>query len=32
MEPLARAALPHRLPFGFHGQFYADRDPVRSVA
>ena len=32
MEPLARAALPHRLPFAFHGQFYADRDPVRSVA
>ena len=32
MEPLARAPLPHRLPFGFHGQFYADRDPTRSMA
>jgi len=32
LEPLARARLPHRLPFAFHGQFYADRDPVRSVA
>jgi carotenoid cleavage dioxygenase-like enzyme len=32
MEPLARAPLPHRLPFAFHGQFYADRDPMRSVA
>ena len=32
MEPLARAPLPHRLPFAFHGQFYADRNPMRSVA
>ncbi len=31
-EELARAPLPHRLPYGFHGQFYADDDPVRSMA
>mgnify|MGYP006279056033 CR=1 FL=1 len=32
MTELARAPLPHRLPYGFHGQFYADGDPVRSMA
>ena len=32
MEELARATLPHRLPYGFHGQFYAADDPVRSMA
>ncbi len=29
---LARAELPHRLPYGFHGQFYATTDPGRSMA
>jgi carotenoid cleavage dioxygenase-like enzyme len=28
----ARALLPHRLPYGFHGQFYADDGPTRSMA
>jgi len=32
MDELARATLPHRLPYGFHGQFYAADDPVRSMA
>jgi len=32
MAERARARLPHRLPYGFHGQFYADGDPVRSMA
>jgi len=32
MDELARAPLPHRLPYGFHGQFYAADDPVRSMA
>jgi len=32
MTERARAPLPHRLPYGFHGQFYADGDPVRSMA
>lgn len=32
IEERARAPLPHRLPYGFHGQFYAAADPVRSMA
>ena len=32
MDERARASLPHRLPYGFHGQFYAADDPVRSMA
>lgn len=32
MTELARAPLPHRLPYGFHGQFYSDREPTRSMA
>lgn len=28
----ARAPLPHRIPYGFHGQFYATDDPTRSMA
>jgi len=32
MTELARAPLPHRVPFGFHGQFYGDADPGRSMA
>jgi carotenoid cleavage dioxygenase-like enzyme len=28
---LARAELPHRLPFAFHGEFYGPTDPGRSV-
>lgn len=28
----ARAPLPHRLPYGFHGQFYGPDSPGRSVA
>jgi len=31
-EERARALCPHALPYGFHGQFYDDRDPVRTVA
>jgi len=31
-EERARAPCPHPLPYGFHGQFYDDRDPVRTVA
>jgi len=31
MAELARAPLPHRLPYGFHGQFYDARDPARSM-
>ncbi|WP_433623485.1 carotenoid oxygenase family protein [Halomicrococcus sp. NG-SE-24] len=29
---LARAPLPHRLPYGFHGQFYGATDRGRSMA
>ncbi|MFC6756252.1 MULTISPECIES: carotenoid oxygenase family protein [Haloarcula] len=32
MDERARAPLPHRLPYGFHGQFYAADNPVRSMA
>jgi carotenoid cleavage dioxygenase-like enzyme len=32
MTELARAPLPHRLPYGFHGQFYDAERPVRSMA
>jgi len=32
MTERARAPLPHRLPYGFHGQFYAAENPVRSMA
>jgi carotenoid cleavage dioxygenase-like enzyme len=28
---LARARLPHRLPFAFHGEFYGPTTPGRSV-
>ncbi len=28
----ARAPLPHRVPYGFHGQFYAKTEPTRSMA
>ncbi|MFB6281249.1 MAG: carotenoid oxygenase family protein [Haloferacaceae archaeon] len=31
MAELARAPLPHRLPYGFHGQFYGPPDPGRSM-
>jgi carotenoid cleavage dioxygenase-like enzyme len=27
-----RARLPHRLPYGFHGQFYDSSSPSRSMA
>ena len=32
LTELARAQLPHQVPYGFHGQFYATEDPVRSMA
>ncbi|PSQ52278.1 beta-carotene 15,15'-monooxygenase [Halobacteriales archaeon SW_12_67_38] len=28
----ARAPTPHPIPFGFHGQFYRDDEPTRSMA
>lgn len=31
MAELARAPLPHRLPYPFHGQFYAAGNPGRSM-
>jgi carotenoid cleavage dioxygenase-like enzyme len=31
MTELARAPLPHRLPYGFHGQFYGPTAPERSM-
>ena len=31
MTERARAPLPHRLPYGFHGQFYGPTDPGRSM-
>ncbi|MFB6118773.1 carotenoid oxygenase family protein [Halosegnis sp.] len=31
MTELARAPLPHRLPYGFHGQFYGPIAPGRSM-
>jgi carotenoid cleavage dioxygenase-like enzyme len=32
MEEVARADCPHWVPYGFHGQFYRDTKPVRSMA
>jgi len=32
LRELGRAHLPHRLPFGFHGQFYGSSSPGRSMA
>jgi len=32
LEELGRAHLPHRLPYGFHGQFYGPESPGRSMA
>lgn len=32
MTERARVPLPHRVPYGFHGQFYATTDPTRSMA
>jgi carotenoid cleavage dioxygenase-like enzyme len=32
LTELARAPLPHRVPYGFHGQFYGPTDPGRSMA
>ncbi len=31
LEERARAPLPHRLPYGFHGQFYGPTAPGRSM-
>jgi len=32
LEELARAPLPHRLPYAFHGQFYGPDSPGRSMS
>jgi carotenoid cleavage dioxygenase-like enzyme len=32
LEEVGRAYLPHRLPYGFHGQFYDRDEPNRSMA
>ncbi|MDZ5811469.1 carotenoid oxygenase family protein [Halorubrum sp. AD140] len=32
LRELGRAHLPHRLPYGFHGQFYGSSSPGRSMA
>ena len=32
LDELGRAEVPHRLPFGFHGQFYGPSAPGRSMA
>ena len=32
LRELGRARLPHRLPYGFHGQFYGPSAPGRSMA
>ena len=32
LDELGRADLPHRLPYGFHGQFYGPESPGRSMA
>lgn len=32
LEELGRAHLPHRLPYGFHGQFYGPSAPGRTMA
>ncbi len=32
MTEQARAVLPHRVPYGFHGQFYETSNPTRSMA
>jgi len=31
LEERARAPLPHRLPYGFHGQFYGEHAPGRTM-
>jgi carotenoid cleavage dioxygenase-like enzyme len=31
LDELGRARLPHRLPYGFHGQFYGPASPGRSM-
>lgn len=32
LSEVARAPLPHRLPYAFHGQYYGSTDPGRSMA
>lgn len=32
LQELGQAYLPHRLPYGFHGQFYGSTAPGRSMA